>query len=72
VKRSTEDKRSPDAKPERPVSLPDVPQPKKRPGGSRRPYPVDDPGISSPDRPGADPDYLPGVPVETPDSLPRL
>jgi hypothetical protein len=32
------------------------------PRGPRTPYPVDDPGID--DLPGAEPDYLPGTPVQ--------
>jgi hypothetical protein len=55
----------------------DTPRPEDRPGrndgpGSadaprpppRRPYPVDDPGLTDPSRtPGAEPDYLPGTPT---------
>jgi hypothetical protein len=32
------------------------------PKGPRTPYPVDDPGVI--DQPGADPDYIPGTPVQ--------
>lgn len=37
-------------------------QPDQGPTGPRKPYPVDDPGISDPDLPGSQPDYLPGGP----------
>jgi hypothetical protein len=44
--------------PDRPVEPP-VP-----PRGGKRPYPVDDPGIASPEGPGSEPDYLPDGPAE--------
>jgi hypothetical protein len=63
------------APPKRPVPdrtpRPDDRQP-TRPRGGRRPYPVDDPGISSPDRPGAEPDYLPDGPRGLPENPPRI
>ncbi len=62
----------PDAeKPNRPTRQDPVderPEPARAPG-SRRPYPVDDPGIADPDRPGSQPDYVPGRPIENPPSI---
>ena len=37
--------------------------------GPQTPYPVNDPGISDPDKPGSEPDYLPG---KDPGTLPQL
>ena len=37
--------------------------------GRRQPYPVNDPGIADPDRPGSEPDYDPGRPIESPPSI---
>ncbi len=52
--------------PDRPTEQP-VP-----PRGRKQPYPVDDPGISSPDRPGSEPDYLPDGPTETREPPPTV
>lgn len=43
-------------------------EPRKAPG-ARKPYPVNDPGIADPDRPGAQPDYDPGKAL---DDLPSM
>jgi hypothetical protein len=45
----------------RPISTPPSATRPKPPQKRRRgqPYPVDDPELASPDRPGAEPDYLP-------------
>lgn len=59
---------------------PTQPEPDKTPGnrepvgprGLRRPYPVDDPGIGTPDRPGSEPDYLPEGPAGPAESPPRI
>lgn len=59
---------------------PKEPEPDKTPGdrepvsphGGRQPYPVDDPGIGSPDRPGAEPDYLPDGPAGPSETPPRI
>ncbi|TGD92754.1 hypothetical protein [Methylobacterium nonmethylotrophicum] len=41
-----------------PDELPDT-----GPTGPRSPYPVNDPGITEPNGPGSEPDYLPGGPT---------
>lgn len=55
--------RKPDPVPPTPKPGPDPDErPVPGPTGPRTPYPVNDPGIVDP--PGADPDYLPGTPVQ--------
>ena len=50
-----------------PPPSPEPPEPDEQPvpgsRGPRTPYPVNDPGIIDPARPGSEPDYLPGRPI---------
>src|SRR5580700_10959801 len=49
-----------------PRPLPGRPDETPRPGprGPRTPYPVNDPEIANPDKPGAEPDYIPATPPD--------
>jgi len=51
--------------------MPGRPDENPRPGprGPRTPYPVNDPGIADPDKPGSEPDYIP-PPVGEPQMRP--
>ena len=53
-----------------PRPIPGRPDDDPRPGprGPRTPYPVNDPGIADPDKPGSEPDYIPpSSPEQSPD-----
>ncbi|EJW11139.1 hypothetical protein A33M_3400 [Rhodovulum sp. PH10] len=44
-------------------------EPVPGPAGPRTPYPVNDPGIAQPDKPGAEPDYVPPTPPGGPGQM---